>query len=479
MQKSVISIQIVTLLKNATDTINKEFQRTYINFYCPLVVIFNNKYQCAMNADLDKSLENNSTVTVCIKSFFKSGKSISQLFSAIILLGIFITVMISCTTRSAYSERWVGTWATAPQLVELRNLPPEPGLSNNTLHQVVRISIGGDSLRVKFSNEFSDSPVSMRKVGIALLTADGIPDSASSKELTFKGTKEVTMEAGSKTISDPIYFRVEDRTDIVISIFFGETSPTVTGHPGSRTTSYLLEGDKIASIDFQAAIKTDHWYVINGIDVKAPASSASLVILGNSITDGRGSGTNKQNRWPDILSESLLANPGTEDVGVLNMGIGGNCVLRDCLGPSAIDRFERDVLSQAGVKWLIVLEGVNDLGGTRDSTEADRVADALIGAFETMISEAHSHDILVYGATILPFGNSFYYTSFRESARNKVNQWIRNSGTFDAVIDFDRHMRDPQDTLCLLPTAHTGDFLHPNEEGYIMMGKYIDPVLFE
>ncbi|HUW91977.1 MAG TPA: SGNH/GDSL hydrolase family protein [Bacteroidales bacterium] len=265
--------------------------------------------------------------------------------------------------------------------------------------------------------------------------------------------------------------------DLSITICFGQTSATVTGHPGSRTTSYLLPGNMTSSVDFDGSTPTDHWYIINGIDVKVPEPAAAVAIIGNSITDGRGSDTNKQNRWPDVLSERLLENPGTQHVSVLNLGIGGNCVLRDCLGPSALDRFDRDILQQNGVRWLIILEGINDLGQTIDSANAAQVAEDLIAAYGRMIDYAHAKGIRVYGATILPFGKSFYATDYRETARNTVNDWIRDSGRFDAVIDFDKALRDPQDTTCLLPSAQS-DYLHPNVEGYKMMGEVIDLELF-
>jgi lysophospholipase L1-like esterase len=267
--------------------------------------------------------------------------------------------------------------------------------------------------------------------------------------------------------------------DLAITICFGQTSPDVTGHPGSRTTSYILAGNHTSPIDFAGSVRTDHWYIINGIDVKAPKTAAAVAILGNSITDGRGSGTNKQNRWPDILSERLLKNENTRQVAVLNLGIGGNCVLRKCLGPSAIDRFERDVLKQQSVHWLIIMEGINDIGQTPDSAAASQVAKALVAAYGKMIDAAHAEGIKVYGATILPFGKSFYYTDYRETARTNVNNWIRNSGRFDAVIDFDKALQNPEDTLSILPAAQSGDFLHPNEAGYKMMGEAIDLKLFE
>jgi lysophospholipase L1-like esterase len=395
--------------------------------------------------------------------------------TALIILSIFLN---ACSSKTA-EQIWVGTWGTAPQLVEPHNMPPDPGLTNNTLRQIVRISLGGDSLRVRFNNEFSTSAVEMKEVQLALSLGGSAINPESAKTLLFNGSSEVKMEPGTITVSDPIAFKVDPRSDVAITIVFGETSADVTGHPGSRTTSYILEGNQLISSNFENAIPADRWYVINGIDVKAPVKAGAVVVMGNSITDGRGSGTNKQNRWPDILSESLLSNPATQHVAVLNKGIGGNCVLKNCLGPAAVDRFERDVLNQSGVKWLIIFEAVNDIGQTPDSTLAMQVANDLIAAYDQMIEKAKAKEIKVFGATILPFGQSFYDAPYREMARNRVNTWIRNSGKFDAVIDFDLRMRNPEDSTLLLPDVHTGDFLHPNEEGYKIMGEWVDLSIFE
>ncbi|HET6560096.1 MAG TPA: SGNH/GDSL hydrolase family protein [Prolixibacteraceae bacterium] len=407
-------------------------------------------------------------------------KGFKHSFTAIIAF-VLLLCFLSLTgfAKSTKKETWVGTWSTAPQLVEPNNMPPAPGLSNNTLRQVVKVSIGGKELRVRFSNEFSKSPVTMNLVHVAVSAGGGSINGSTIQELKFDGKTEVTMSPGVAITSDPISFNLEPRMELAITIFFGQTSPDVTGHPGSRTTSYLHEGNKCSVIDFTGSVQTDHWYMINGIDVVAKKPAAAVAILGNSITDGRGSGTNKQNRWPDILSERLLKNKGTQNVGVLNLGIGGNCVLKNCLGPSGLDRFERDVINQHGVRWLIILEGINDLGQAPTSEVAAKVAKDLIAAYERMIDQAHAKGIRVYGATILPFNKSFYYTDYREAARNTVNEWVRTSGRFDAVIDFDKAMRDPQDTLTILPDVHTGDFLHPNEAGYQLMGESIDLKLFK
>lgn len=409
-------------------------------------------------------------------AFLTSQYSFIRMLAFIILL---CAISLTGFAKSNKKDIWVGTWSTAPQLVEPGNMPPAPGLTNNTLRQVVEVSIGGKEIRVRFSNEFSKSPVTMNMIQIAVSKGSGTIDGSTIQELKFDGKSGVTMNPGMVITSDPISFNLEPRMEVAVTIFFGQTSPDVTGHPGSRTTSYLHEGNKILEADFTGSVLTDHWYVVNGIDVLAKKSAAAVAILGNSITDGRGSGTNKQNRWPDILSERLLKNKGTQNVGVLNLGIGGNCVLKNCLGPSGLDRFERDVINQHGVKWLIILEGINDLGQAPNSETAAKVAKDLIAAYERMIDQAHAKGIRVYGATILPFNKSFYYTDYREAARNTVNEWVRNSDRFDAVIDFDKAMRDPRDTLTILPDVHTGDFLHPNEAGYQRMGESIDLKLFK
>ena len=421
-------------------------------------------------------------------TFFKGVQPINRQIPALALIGFLLCVIapigfskpISPKKTHAAAKVWVGTWGTAPQLVEPNNMPPAPGLSNNTLRQVVCVSTGGKRLQLKFSNAFSKSPVTLKAVQIAVSKGGSAIDQSTVKSLQFNGKNEVSMEPGAELASDPVSFKLEPRMEVAITILFGETSSTVTGHPGSRTTSYLLAGDHTTpEADFTDAVKTDHWYMITGIDVEAPKSAGAVAVFGDSITDGRGSGTNKQDRWPDILAMRLQQNRSTKQVGVLNMGIGGNCVLRGGLGPTGLNRFDRDVLKQNGVHWLIILEGVNDLGGTRDSTAASQVAKGLITAFDKMITEAHAKGIKVYGATITPINKSFYYKDYREAARQVVNEWIRTSGHFDAVIDLDKVVRNPADISTLLPEAQSGDYLHPNELGYKMFGEVVDLSLFK
>jgi lysophospholipase L1-like esterase len=394
-------------------------------------------------------------------------------------LVVFTTNISSAKEPAPKAKKWVGTWGTAPQLVEPNNMPPSPGLSNNSLRQVVCVSIGGKNIRLKFSNLFGKTSVVMKAVEIAVSKGGGAVVESTSKTLKFNGQPEITLEPGMEITSDVISFDLKPRMEVAITIAFGETSATLTGHPGSRTTSYLLAGNQSsANTDFTNAIKTDHWYIITGIEVEGSKSSAAVAIIGDSITDGRGSGTNKQNRWPDIFAIHLLERNDKKQVAVLNMGIGGNTVLRGGLGPTALSRFNHDILQQSGVRWLIIFEGVNDLGSTRDSTAAFNVAKSLVAAYDTMINKAHAQGMKVYGVTITPFKKSFYYTSYRDAARNWVNEWIRNSRQFDAVIDFDKAIRDSQDAATILAEAQS-DYLHPNELGYQIMGKAVNLSLFK
>jgi lysophospholipase L1-like esterase len=381
-------------------------------------------------------------------------------------------------TNPATASLWTGTWGTAPQLVEPNNKPPQPGLTNNTLRQIVRVSIGGETLRLRFCNDFGKSPVTLNEVSIAAAKDGWQIDPASLKTLSFGKKHSVTIAPDSEVYSDPIRFTLTRGSRLTITLRFGATSDEVTGHPGSRTTSYILAGNAADTADFSQAVKTDHWYIVQGIDVLTPKTAGCIVALGNSITDGRGSGTNRQNRWTDILSERLLKNPATSQLGVLNMGIGGNCVVRGGLGPTALSRFKRDVLSQSNVKWLILLEGINDLGSTRDAQASARTAQELIRAYTKMIDQAHAKGIKVYGVPILPFEKSFYDADHRQAARDTVNAWIRHSGKFDAVIDLDPVMGRADNPRMLREELHSGDLLHPNEAGYKVMGEAIDLNLF-
>ncbi len=369
---------------------------------------------------------------------------------------------------------WVGTWGCAPQRVEPRNMPPAPGLGDNTLRQVAQVSIGGTKLRVKFSNAFGVSTIILASTHIALSAGGSAVQTNTDTRLAFNGSPTVAIPAGESVWSDPFNFNLPPLADVAVTIRFGDMSEAVTGHPGSRTTSYLQSGDGVTAPDLPEAATMAHWYIVNTIDVQAENPGGDIVTLGDSITDGRGSGTDRNDRWPDDLERRLQAGPGTASIGMLNMGIGGNCVLRGGLGPTALSRFDRDVLSQSDARWLIVFEGVNDIGGGRNLS----VATNLISAFKKFIAQAHAQHIRVYGATITPFGGSFYDSPMHETARETVNDWIRHGGAFDGVIDFDAAIRDPQKPSHLLPAGDSGDHLHPNEKGYQIMAGAVDLKLF-
>jgi lysophospholipase L1-like esterase len=376
------------------------------------------------------------------------------------------------------TSKWVGSWSTAPQLVETANMPPSPGLANNTLRQLVRLSLGGDTLRVRLSNDFSAGTLVLKSVRIAASKGNGAVDNATSKELAFGGSASVTLDAKSSVVSDPVAFHAAGRQDLAITIAYGQTPSDLTGHPGSRTTSFLLAGDKSTSADFAGAVKTEHWYTINAVDVLAPKTAAAIAILGNSITDGRGSTTDQQNRWPDILSERLLKNAATAQVGVLNLGIGGNCMLSGGLGQVGIQRYPRDILAQSNARWLVVALGVNDVGGVATATAATTTADGLIAAYKQIVADAKAKDMKVYGATIMPFKGNGYYNQYSESCRSTVNKWIRTGGFYDAVIDFDKTTRSASDTAKLGIAAYQNDGLHPDAAGYEKMGESVDANLF-
>lgn len=386
--------------------------------------------------------------------------------------------------NAAEAGHWVATWATAQQLTEKNNLPPEPGFANATLRQKLRISIGGDQVRVRFSNEFGNAPLTLEAAQVALAAGEGAIRAGTSRALTFHAGAAVTIQPGATVISDPVALSLAPLADVAITIVTKSAPSDVTGHPGSRTTSYFAHDGPAPDVsDLSSGKHADHWYFITGIDVMTSQPAAAIAILGDSITDGRGSTTNGNDRWPDILSRRLRTNPATTDVAVLNQGVGGGRVLRDGLGVSALRRFDRDVIAQPGVRWLIILEGVNDIGtavGARVQGEIVTPAAELIAAYEQMILRAHDHGICVYGATIMPFaGFKSYDTSASEADRQVVNTWIRTVGHFDSVIDFDAVARDPANPAQLSAAVDGGDHLHLSAAGYKIIAESIDLSLFQ
>jgi lysophospholipase L1-like esterase len=374
---------------------------------------------------------------------------------------------------AADADRWVATWGASSQKTEEANLPPAPGFADTTLRQVAHVTIGGRTLRVRFANSFGRTALSLVSAHVARSSGGSRIRVSTDTPLTFHGRSSIEIPEGALMVSDPVDFDVPPLSDLAVTVRLKGAPADVTGHPGSRTTSYLTPGEAVSAADLAAPGRADHWYFLNGIDVRAGRAAAAVAILGDSITDGRGSTTNGNDRWPDDLARRLQSNSGTAEVAVVNQGIGGNRLLRDGLGPNALARLDRDVLALPGVRWLVVLEGINDIG-----TRAGATADDLIAAYEQIVARTHARDIRVYGATILPFGGAQYFTADGEADRQKVNEWIRNSGVFDAVIDFDATTRDPKRPQHLSPAVDGGDHLHPSAAGYQLMADSIDLGLF-
>ena len=382
---------------------------------------------------------------------------------------------------------WVGSWAASQQIPEPANSLSAADMTDATLRQIVHLSLGGSELRVHLSNAFGTEPLHITAAHIAVpLSAAGARiDPGTDRALTFAGKADVVIPAGAEYISDPVSFSAAPLSNLAVTIHYDEPPARETGHPGSRSTSYLVHGDEVSAADLTGAKKIDHWYQLAGVDVEAPANAAAIVALGDSITDGHGATTNGNDRWPDVLAERLQAAPGTRLLGVLNHGIGGNHLLTDGLGPNALARFDRDVLAQPGAKFLIVFEGVNDLGGLTRLNEVSQEEHAafvarILGSYQQIILRAHDRGIKVIGATITPYGRSAYYHPGRlsEGDRQAINKWIRTPGHFDAVIDFDKVTRDPAHPDRLLPAYDSGDHLHPSPAGYRAMGEAIPLSLF-
>jgi len=386
---------------------------------------------------------------------------------------------------SAADGHWVTTWGCAPQLTEPGNLPPAQ-LANSTLRQFVRTSVGGKLIRVRVSNAYGTNAVTINAAHVALApsTASGGNGDiypATDKALTFRGAPGVVIPRGEAIYSDPLQFDLPALTNVAVSIYFGSISATtVNGHPGSRTTSFIIASNAVSATSMSAASKTKHWYIITGIEVLADSSSKTIAVLGDSITDGRGSTDDGNNRWPDNLAQRLATNAPTVGVGVANMGIGGNAIFGG-LGPAAVNRFDRDVVNQNGVRYLIVFEGVNDIGGVSDAN-APTLTTNLINAYTQFANKAKARGLRAYGATITPFGGNSYYTTAHEATRQAVTAWFRTNTIYDGVIDFDAAVRDPVTLTnfqaAFFPGANANDWLHMNPLGYKAMADAIDLNLF-
>jgi len=356
-----------------------------------------------------------------------------------------------------------------------------------TLRQLIRTSIGGSRIRLKVSNAFGRTPLTIASVNIARAASPGSSRivAATDRPVTFAGARTITIPEGAEYVSDPLDFMVAGLTTLAISMHITDLPKLETGHPGSRATSYFVRGDQRSAPELSGAVTTDHWYFVTGLDVDPGRPAKAVAVLGDSITDGHGVASNTDTRWPDYLAARLQASPATRAVGVLNLGIGGNRVLEDGLGPNAIARFDRDVLARSGVRYLVILEGVNDLGVlTRDAPTSPAAHRALVqrmlSAYAQIVARAHDRGIKVIAGTIMPYGASGYYhpTAANEIDRAAINAWLRAPGHADAVIDFDAIMRDPKHPERLRKDLDSGDGLHPSAAGYRLMGYSVPLSLF-
>ena len=383
----------------------------------------------------------------------------------ILLLTVAMSMTISAQQKNSPTSVWEATWATAIEFTGPSDMPAS-SLSNRAIRQIIHVSKGGTQLQLKLSNVHSKEPVDIKSVFIADAKESSDIDAKTAKYVTFNGKRNITIEPGKDITSDVIGYNLKPLQLLSITINYGESTPVnASSHRGSRTTSYIIKGVAKPKTKFVDAEKVDHWYNIASLDVlrSNPAEANAIVVLGNSITDGRGSTTNKQNRWTDAMAEALGG-----ETSVLNLGIGGNSVLWGGLSEPAVKRFNRDILEQQGVKTLIIFQGVNDIGGSRGNSE--EVAKKLTEAYKNFIDQGHAKGWKVIGATITPFKGNSYYSFFHEAARQVINEWIRTSGAFDAVIDFDELVRDPQDPT-KLKVEYSDDWLHLNPTGYAAMGK--------
>jgi len=403
----------------------------------------------------------------------------------LVVIGVAVWLLTSkvvCGQVTNDKLRWVGSWAASQQVPETQNSLDPQLLRDATLRQIVHLSVGGDQLRVRVSNAFGTEPLHLTAVHVArpVSAAGAAIDAASDTPVMFNGSSDVMIPARAEYLSDAVAFPVAALSSLAISIHFDRPPMGETGHPGSRATSYVARGDLVSAVSLPDAKTVEHWYQVSGVDVTSSVQAGAVVTLGDSITDGHGATTNENDRWPDVLAARMQAEKSTRMLGVLNEGIGGNRLLLDGLGPNALARFDRDVLAQTGVRAVIVLEGVNDLGTlTRDHDVSAEEHRALVrkieGAYSQMIERAHAHGIRVMGATILPYSGSKYYHPGPESEadRQAINAWIREVGHFDAVVDFDKLTRDPAHPDHLLPAYDSGDGLHPGPGGYKAMGEAI------
>lgn len=388
---------------------------------------------------------------------------------------LLVFLMMFCVL-STYSlaQNWVGTWATAPQTVVKSFMPYNNCMTNRSVRQVVKVSIGGDVIRLKLSNIYSMQPVEIRSIYIAHAKDSSDIDAKTAQYFKFGNSYKTVIPAGKQIVSDALKFNLRNLERVAITINYTSAPEVPTVHMGSRTTSYIMKGVTNAHTNFAKAFRENHWYNISGIDVYTMSNNMSAIaIMGNSITDGKCSTDNAQNRWPDVMSEMLQLKHKITNQGVLNLGIGNNRVtVPGGFGALAKERFDRDILMQSGVKKVVIFEGVNDIGAAR-SGSSETVARQIIESIQGMVKKAKARKMKVYLGTITPFKGAGYYTHFHEAARLYVNDWIRSQAkNVDGILDFAKLLQDPNDDRRMKREYASNDWLHPNPIGYKAMGIY-------
>ena len=386
---------------------------------------------------------------------------------------VFLMMFCALSTYS-FAQNWVGTWATAPQTVVKSFMPYNNCMTNRSVRQVVKVSIGGDVIRLKLSNIYSMQPVEIRSIYIAHAKDSSDIDAKTAQYFKFGNSYKAVIPAGKQIVSNALKFKLRNLERVAITINYTSAPEIPTVHMGSRTTSYIMKGVTNAHSNFAKAFRENHWYNISGIDVYTMSNNMSAIaIIGNSITDGKCSTDNAQNRWPDVMSEMLQLKHKITNQGVLNLGIGNNRVtVPGGFGALAKERFDRDILMQSGVKKVVIFEGVNDIGAAR-SGSSETVARQIIESIQGMVKKAKARKMKVYLGTITPFKGAGYYTHFHEAARLYVNDWIRSQAkNVDGILDFAKLLQDPNDDRRMKREYASNDWLHPNPTGYKAMGIY-------
>ena len=393
---------------------------------------------------------------------------------------LLVLLMVFCALSTVSSaQNWVGTWATAPQTVVRSFMPYNNCMTNRSVRQVVKVSIGGNVIRLKLSNIYSMQPVEIRSIYIAHAKDSFAIDAKTAQYFKFGNSYKTVIPAGKQIVSDALKFNLRNLERVAITINYTSAPEVPTVHMGSRTTSYIMKGVTNAHSNFAKAFRENHWYNISGIDVYTMSNNMSAIaIIGNSITDGKCSTDNAQNRWPDVMSEMLQLKHKITNQGVLNLGIGNNRVtVPGGFGALAKERFDRDILMQSGVKKVVIFEGVNDIGATR-SGSSETVARQIIESIQGMVKKAKARKMKVYLGTITPFKGAGYYTHFHEAARLYVNDWIRSQAkNVDGILDFAKLLQDPNDDRRMKREYASNDWLHPNPAGYKAMGIYAADII--